>query len=71
MLEKGRGSFKKTKHILKRFFYITELIEAGRVVLKWVASSQLVADILTKAVETDVFKTLLPKLIGVRRGCGA
>ena len=71
VLEKGRGSFKKTKHILKRFFYITELIEAGRVVLKWVASSQLVADILTKAVETDVFKTLLPKLIGVRRGCGA
>ena len=66
-LEKGRGSFKRTKHILKRYFYITELIEAGRVVLKWVASNKLVADLLTKAVETDVFKTLLPKLIGVRR----
>ena len=44
-LEKNRGSFKGTKHILKRYFYVTELINAGRVALKWVASSQLVADL--------------------------
>jgi hypothetical protein len=65
-LEKGRGSFQKSKHILKRYFYITELIEAGRVVLKWVASAKLPADLLTKAVTVEVFRKLIYFILGKR-----
>jgi hypothetical protein len=65
-LEKGRGTHKRSKHILKRFFYIHELIQAGRVLLKWVPSAELVADVLTKPVEIAIFFHLLPKLIGRR-----
>ena len=63
-LKKGRGSFKRTKHILKRYFYISELITAGRVELQWIASAHLVADMMTKAVEASTFHRLLPMLLG-------
>ena len=64
MLEHGRGSFKRCKHILKKYFYITELIETGRVVMKWVSGKLLPADMLTKPVTADVHDTLLPMLTG-------
>jgi hypothetical protein len=61
---KGHGSFKKMKAVAKRYFYISELIQSGQVKLEWVASKELVADLLNKAVTSDVFGYLLPMLLG-------
>jgi hypothetical protein len=65
-LEHGRGTFKRCKHILKRFFWVTELINAGRIVMKWISGLDMPADLLTKPVTDTVFKRLLEILIGVQ-----
>jgi hypothetical protein len=64
-LEHGRGSFKRSKHILKRYFWITELINAGRMVMKWLSGEVMPADMLTKPVTEEVHNRLLPLLVGV------
>lgn len=64
VLEQGRGTFKRCKHILKRFFWVTELIDAGRVQMKWVSGVEMPADLLTKPLTTEVHDYLLPKLVG-------
>jgi hypothetical protein len=63
-LEHGRGTFKRCKHILKRYFWITELINAGRVVLRWISGLLMPADLLTKPVTEEVHEALLPLLVG-------
>ena len=64
VLEQGRGTFKRCKHVLKRFFWVTELIDAGRVQMKWLSGFDMPADLLTKPVTTEVHDRLLPKLVG-------
>ncbi len=59
-LERGYGSFKHTKHIDRRFYFVTDLIKAGRVRTAWVKSIDLAADLLTKSVS----KTVLGRLVG-------
>jgi hypothetical protein len=63
-LEHGRGTFKRCKHILKRYFWVTELINAGRVVLRWISGLLMPADLLTKPVTEEVHDALLPLLVG-------
>jgi hypothetical protein len=64
MLKQGTGSFKRAKHIKVRFFWLRDLIDAGEVLLKYVCSGELVADLLTKPVTGSKFGYLLKKLIG-------
>ena len=59
-LERGYGSFKHTKHIDRRYYFVTDLIKAGRVRTAWVKSIDLAADLLTKSVS----KTVLGRLVG-------
>ena len=50
LLKQGTGSFKKrAKHIKVRFFWLKDLIDEGEVILKYVPSEELVADMLTKS----------------------
>jgi hypothetical protein len=64
ILRAGTGSFKRAKHIKVRFFWLKELIDTGRVLLKYVATGELVADILTKPLTGGTFKYLRKKLLG-------
>jgi hypothetical protein len=64
MLRQGTGSFKRAKHIKVRYFWLKELIDTGRVILKYVCSKDLVADILTKPVTGSKFRYLRGKLLG-------
>ena len=70
MLAQGTGSFKRAKHIKVRFFWVKDLIDEGEVILKYIASEELVADLLTKALTGSKFKYLRKKLLGERQGPG-
>ena len=65
LLEQGTGSFKRAKHIKVRFFWLKDLIDDGLVILIYVPSEELVADMLTKATTGAKFKYLRDKLLGV------
>lgn len=62
---KGEGDFKRTKHIAMRFFSIKEHIDDGDVVLKYLHTKEMVADILTKPLQGALFRKLRDKLLGV------
>jgi hypothetical protein len=58
MAEKGGGSFKRTKHIAKKYFYVHELIDNKEVALMYLPTSVMVADLLTKPLAGRAFKEL-------------
>jgi hypothetical protein len=64
LLEQGTGSFKRAKHIKVRYFWLKDLIDEGEVILRYIPSEELVADLLTKAVTGAKFKYLRTKLLG-------
>ena len=66
LLEQGTGSFKRAKHIKVRFFWLKDLIDEGEIILKYVPSEELVANMLTKATTGAKFKYLRDKLLGTK-----
>jgi hypothetical protein len=66
LINQSHGNFKNTKHIKVRYYYIRELVKAGEIVVQWVPTLLMVADILSKGVTWSVFSVLLPMLIGTR-----
>jgi hypothetical protein len=60
----GTGSFKRSKHIKVRYFWIKGLIDAGRVFLTYLATALMLADILTKPITGSRFLILVRRLLG-------
>ena len=60
----GTGTFKRSKHIKVRYFWIKEQIDDGVLEISHVPGEQLVADILTKPLSRERFNYLLHKLLG-------
>jgi KUP system potassium uptake protein len=61
---RGSGSFKRTKHIHVRYFWIHEQVKNGVMKLVYTPTLEMVADVLTKPLAGDKFKGLRGKLIG-------
>jgi hypothetical protein len=64
LLKVGTGSFKRSKHVKVRYFWLKELIDDGRVTIIYVPSELLVSDALTKPLTGSRFKELRLLLIG-------
>ena len=62
LASKGCGSFKRTKHINVRYFWLKELIDKKLLELLYVPTASMVADILTKPLVGYKFKELQPKI---------
>jgi hypothetical protein len=55
---------KRTKHIDVRHHFIRERVESGDIALKYVATKDQLADLLTKALKRDVFQRLREIVMG-------
>ena len=64
LLEQGTGSFKRAEHIKVRYFWVKDMIDEGGVILRYIPSERLVADLLTKALTGAKFKYLRATLLG-------
>ena len=60
----GTGTYKRSKHIRVRYYWIKELIDMGRVALRYVPTKEMVADVLSKPVVGAQFQYLVQKLLG-------
>jgi hypothetical protein len=60
---RGYGSFKRSKHIKVRFFWLKMLIDDEVIELVHIATEELVADILTKPLVGARFRYLRAKLL--------
>jgi hypothetical protein len=62
--ERGFWSFKRSKHIKVRYYWLKQLIDVGELVLEYVPSLEMVADLLTKPVVGAVFWKHLENMLG-------
>ena len=62
--QQGTGTFKRTKHIGVRHFWIKELMDSGYLSVEYVSTKNMVADILSKPLVGSQFKYLRGKLLG-------
>jgi hypothetical protein len=63
LCEKG-GAGHRTKHIKIRNFYVKELIDNGEVVVRWMRTELMLADVLTKPLQGASFKAFRDLLTG-------
>jgi hypothetical protein len=65
LAEKGRSTNKRTRHIGIRFFFIHDRIEKGEIRLEYLPTAEMVADILTKPLQGDLFRRLRKLLLNM------
>jgi len=61
-LAKNPEFHKRTKHIDIRYHFVREKVEDGQVVLQYVSTTDMLADIMTKAITAVQFEVLRSKL---------
>ena len=54
----------KAKHIELRWHFLRQLVSDRALTIKHISTAEQVADLLTKPVSADVFRTLRPRLMG-------
>eukprot|EP00644_Phytophthora_capsici_P007299 jgi/Phyca11/112686/e_gw1.22.89.1 len=59
---KNPGNHKANKHIEIRYLFTRDLVELGRLKIAYCATTEMTADILTKALPTKQFLKLREKL---------
>ena len=59
----GEGHYEASKHFIIRYFALSDNIKLGHLVLVYQGSENLIADILTKALERSAFERHCYKMI--------
>ncbi len=54
----------RTKHIAVNFYFVKEAIDEGKVDIKWISSQDQLADIFTKDLGKNLFKSFSSMLLG-------
>ena len=60
----GTGTFKRTKHIRVRYYWIKQLMDEGLLELQYMPTKEIAADLLSKPLVGQQFKYLLRKVLG-------
>jgi hypothetical protein len=66
LANKGRSTSSKTRHIGVRYFWVADRIEQGEVVLEYLCTEDMVADILTKPLQGALFRKMRALLLNRR-----
>jgi hypothetical protein len=56
IFSKGKGNHSRSKHIDVQYHYVRELAECGHILLQYVSTTDMVADMLTKPLEHEAFR---------------
>lgn len=65
MIERGRHSGERTKHIDMRYFFVKDRIASGHLQLVHTPTADMIADLLTKPLQGQQFTQLRDKLLGL------
>jgi hypothetical protein len=63
LLEKGYSNNKRTRHINIRYFYLKSKVDDGEVVLEYMPTDEMIADVLTKPLQGEKFIELRDALL--------
>ena len=63
LAEKGSASSQRTRHIGIRFFFVKDRIDSGEVIVEHLSTTEMVADLMTKPLQGDLFRKLRRTLL--------
>jgi len=63
MVEKGRSTSERTRHISVRYFFIKDRVDSGDLAIEYTPTKEMIADILTKPLQGDLFRKLRSQLL--------
>jgi hypothetical protein len=66
LMAKGRSTSARTKHINIRYFFVKDRVEAGEVVIKYAPTEDMLADLLTKPLQGELFRKLRHSILNLR-----
>ena len=64
MMNKGKSASPKTRHIAIRYFFIKDRIDSSEVVVSYMPTKLMIADIMTKPLQGDLFRQMRSALLG-------
>jgi histone deacetylase 1/2 len=59
----GKSSSERTRHVAIRFFFVKDRVESGEIVVEYLPTDDMIADVLTKPLQGAKFKELRDKLL--------
>ena len=65
LLEKGRSTSQRTKHIATRYFFIKDRITSNEIKLVHMGTNDMIADFYTKPLQGDLFRKMRDKIMGI------
>jgi hypothetical protein len=60
----GRSNSDRTRHIKIRYFFLKQYLDSGELQLVYCPTDKMIADILTKSVQGELFEKLRDLLLG-------
>ncbi len=63
MIENGKSTSDRTRHINVRYYFIKDRIDSGEIKLEYIPTEEMAADTLTKPLVGTKFKELKAKLL--------
>ena len=68
LVEKGRSTSERTRHISIRYFFIKDRVDRGELSIEYTPTGDMVADILTKPLQVDLFRRMRAALLNWHDG---
>ena len=62
MINKGHSTSQRTRHINIKYFYLKDRISENEIIVEYIESKKMLADILTKPLQGALFEELKNKL---------
>ena len=66
MIAKGRATSERTRHVNIRYFFVKDRVDAGEIVIEHMPTHLMIADILTKPLQGELFKRMRDALLNCR-----
>jgi len=63
MLNKGKSTNERTRHIHTRYYFVKDRIDSGELQLWYTPTTSMIADILTKPLQGELFRRLRRELL--------
>lgn len=63
LTEKGRSSSERTRHINIRYFFVKDRVDSGEVMIEYMPTGDMLADILTKPLQGEEFRAMRRRLL--------
>jgi hypothetical protein len=64
LIEKGRSTSSRTRHIAIRYFFVSDKVSSGEVEIVYLPTGAMRADIMTKPLQGELFKKMRAELMG-------